>query len=102
MLLVTVSSKEIQRLYRRFKKLDTDGNGSLSREEFSNLEKLKNNPLAMRIFEVFDSDQGGEVDFEEFIEGLASFSVQGRREEKMHCKSGRKIDIFIQHILIAE
>ena len=33
----------------RFKKLDTDGSGSISVEEFHNLPELKQNPLVQRV-----------------------------------------------------
>ena len=38
-------AEEIRRLGKRFKKLDLDGSGSLSIEEFLSLPELQQNPL---------------------------------------------------------
>uniref|UniRef100_A0A1I8IGM3 Calcineurin subunit B type 1 n=1 Tax=Macrostomum lignano TaxID=282301 RepID=A0A1I8IGM3_9PLAT len=66
---------ELRRLGKRFKKLDIDGSGSLSVEEFMTLPELQQNPLVQRVIDIFDVDQNGEVDFKEFIQGVAQFSV---------------------------
>ncbi|PIO68340.1 EF hand [Teladorsagia circumcincta] len=54
---------ELRRLARRFKKLDIDGSGSLSVEEFMSLPELQQNPLVQRVIDIFDEDGNGEVDF---------------------------------------
>ena len=54
---------ELRRLARRFKKLDVDGSGSLSTEEFMSLPELQQNPLVQRVIDIFDEDGNGEVDF---------------------------------------
>ncbi|TPX67656.1 hypothetical protein SpCBS45565_g03616 [Spizellomyces sp. 'palustris'] len=77
------SAEEIQRLYKRFVKLDKDGSGSLTKEEFLSLPQVANNPLAQRLLAVFDNDGSGDVDFKEFISGLSAFSTKGNREEKL-------------------
>jgi len=74
---------EIRRLARRFKKLDLDGNGALSVDEFMSLPELQQNPLVQRVIEIFDTDGNGEVDFKEFIQGISQFSVKGDRETKL-------------------
>uniref|UniRef100_A0A915P1K1 EF-hand domain-containing protein n=1 Tax=Meloidogyne floridensis TaxID=298350 RepID=A0A915P1K1_9BILA len=68
---------ELRRLARRFKKLDLDGSGSLSVDEFMSLPELQQNPLVQRVIDIFDSDGNGEVDFKEFIQGISQFSVKG-------------------------
>jgi serine/threonine-protein phosphatase 2B regulatory subunit len=60
---------ELRRLARRFKKLDLDGSGSLSVDEFMSLPELQQNPLVQRVIDIFDSDGNGEVDFKGFIKG---------------------------------
>ena len=42
-------TEEIKRLGKRFKKLDLDGSGSLSIEEFMSLPELQQNPLVRRV-----------------------------------------------------
>merc|ERR1712083_115416 len=76
-------SEEIKRLGKRFKKLDLDGSGSLSTEEFMSLPELQQNPLVRRVIDIFDDDGNGEVDFKEFIQGLSHFSAKGDMESKL-------------------
>ena len=60
---LAVDAEEIKRLGKRFKKLDLDGSGSLSVDEFMSLPELQQNPLVQRVIEIFDTDGNGEVDF---------------------------------------
>lgn len=79
------SSDEIQRLKKRFLKLDRDGSGSIDREEFLQIPAIANNPLAQRLIAIFDADGGGSVDFREFAHALSVFSSRGSQEEKLQC-----------------
>jgi len=74
---------ELRRLARRFKKLDLDGNGALSVDEFMSLPELQQNPLVQRVIDIFDEDGNGEVDFKEFIRGISQFSVRGEKQTKL-------------------
>eukprot|EP00794_Sanderia_malayensis_P020618 gene20618-22653_t len=74
---------EIRRLGKRFRKLDLDGSGTLSVEEFMSLPELQQNPLVQRVIEIFDTDGNGEIDFKEFIEGVSQFSVKGDKNSKL-------------------
>lgn len=58
-----VEPDEIRRLGKRFRKLDLDGSGSLSIDEFMNIPDLQQNPLVQRVIDIFDADANGEVDF---------------------------------------
>lgn len=62
----SVDAYELRRLARRFKKLDLDGSGSLSVDEFMSLPELQQNPLVQRVIDIFDEDGDGEVDFRGF------------------------------------
>ncbi|CCU99790.1 unnamed protein product [Malassezia sympodialis ATCC 42132] len=85
------SAQEIQRLKKRFLKLDRDGSGSIDRDEFLQIPAIANNPLAQRLISIFDAEYvfaahlsgGGTVDFQEFVHGLSVFTSQGSREEKL-------------------
>jgi len=77
------NANELERLKKRFMKLDSDGSGSIDREEFLQLPQIANNPLASRMIAIFDEDGGGTVDFQEFVGGLSAFSSKGGREEKL-------------------
>jgi len=69
----TFSQQELQKMLVRFRKLDTDGSGALSLEEFFKYPDIKENPLAKRVIDIFDEDGGGDVDFEEFVKVVFSF-----------------------------
>jgi len=77
------NASELERLKKRFMKLDSDGSGSIDREEFLQIPQIANNPLASRLIAIFDEDGGGSVDFQEFVGGLSAFSSRGGREEKL-------------------
>ncbi|OBZ71944.1 Calcineurin subunit B [Grifola frondosa] len=52
------SASELERLKKRFMKLDSDGSGSIDREEFLQIPQIANNPLAPRLIAIFDEDGG--------------------------------------------
>jgi Ca2+-binding EF-hand superfamily protein len=62
-LIFLVDADEIRRLGKRFKKLDIDGSGSLSVQEFMSIPELQQNPLVQRVIDIFDTDGNGEIDF---------------------------------------
>jgi len=74
--------EEVSRLEKRFHKLDLDSSGSISVGEFLSVPELKENPLIQRLVAVMDSDLNGEVDFKEFVLGLAQFAVRDQDHEK--------------------
>lgn len=51
---ILVSGPEIRRLKKRFMKLDTNGSGSIEKEEFLQIPTVANNPLALRLISIFD------------------------------------------------
>ncbi len=69
-----VTQEELVRLFRKFRKLDTDKSGSLSAEEFMAIPELEHNPLVRRVVSTFDANRSGEVDFIEFIQALTIFA----------------------------
>ncbi|KAI8850544.1 calcineurin regulatory subunit B [Chytridium lagenaria] len=73
------SADEVQRLYKRFVKLDKDGSGTIDKEEFLALPQIGNNPLAARLLSVLDGDGTGDIDFKEFIAGLSAFLQRATR-----------------------
>ncbi|KAL9088638.1 MAG: hypothetical protein Q9159_002973 [Coniocarpon cinnabarinum] len=74
---------EVERLRKRFLKLDKDGSGTLEASEFLSLPQVSSNPLSARMIAIFDEDGSGSVDFQEFISGLSAFSSKGNKEEKL-------------------
>jgi len=82
---VPLDNEEIRRLEIRFRKLDTNGSGTLSPEEITSLPQLDKNPLVKRVMDTFDTNGNGEIDFQEFIQGLSIFSAKSglSKEEKL-------------------
>lgn len=74
---------EIKQLSKRFKKVDLDSSGTLTMKELMSLPGLQVNPLVQRVFDIFDTDGNGEVDFKEFLMGTSQFSVKGDKEQKL-------------------
>ncbi|KAI1339034.1 calcineurin subunit B [Xylariaceae sp. FL0016] len=75
--------EEVERLRKRFMKLDKDNSGTIEREEFLSLPQISSNPLATRMIGILDEDGGGDVDFQEFVSGLSAFSSKGNKEQKL-------------------
>lgn len=76
------TSLQIKRLYKRFKRLDKDNKGSISREEFMSIPELVMNPLSPRILSLFDPRHEDMVNFRNFIETLSIFRTNTSREQK--------------------
>lgn len=79
----TFTKEQILRLHKRFKKLDTDGNGVISRDEFHSIPGLSANPLLERVLTIFDTDGDQTVDFREFVKALSIFSNDCDKVQKL-------------------
>lgn len=79
----TLTQAQIMKLHKRFKKLDKDGNGEISKEEFHAVPALAANPLLDRVLAVFDTNGDKSVDFREFVRALAIFSNDVDKREKL-------------------
>ena len=82
-LMSNFSELELKRLYRRFKKLDKDGSGTLTTDEFLSIPQLAMNPLLERLIAIFDTNKDEEIEFKEFISALSTFSTKGDKEGKL-------------------
>lgn len=105
--------------YLKHIRVDSDGSGSIDRQEFLQIPQIANNPLAGRMIAIFDEEYvslvfltacaindeadplptlifsgGGTVDFQEFVGGLSAFSSRGGREEKLRCMSSLYFTTF--------
>src|SRR5688500_3514826 len=68
------SEEELRKLHRRFSKIDTNGSGTLTPDEFLGIPELAVNPLLERIIDVLDTNKDKEIQFSEFINALATFT----------------------------
>lgn len=85
---IKVSQREIKQLYRRFKRLDKDGSGTISRDEFLSIPELAMNPIASRMIAVFEgSNARDQVNFKQFITTLSIFSEKESVENKIKCNN---------------
>ena len=57
----------IRRLFIRFMNLDWDRSGTLTCYEFCTMPELQCNPLSYRLFDAFDVNEDGHLDFAEFV-----------------------------------
>ncbi len=76
----------MDKLYHSFLRLDADGNGVIDRDELLKLPAISGNPLAPRLLELFDTDRSGDINFAEFVTGLAVFSSKASQERRLRCK----------------
>ncbi|ODV89625.1 hypothetical protein CANCADRAFT_141451 [Tortispora caseinolytica NRRL Y-17796] len=77
------SAEEMDRLRKRFMKLDKDSSGTIDREELMAIPGIRNNPLAHRLIALFDQDAGGDIDFREFVMLLSAFTSNGPSLDKL-------------------
>jgi len=82
-LMSNFSELELKRLYRRFKKLDKDGSGTLTTDEFLSIPEFASNPLLERVIAIFDTNKDEEIEFKEFISALSIFSGKDNKEAKL-------------------
>lgn len=78
-----LKENEIKKLKKRFDKMDTNKNGKLSVEEIMTIPGLEHNPLVSRVIETFDTNNDGEINFMEFVQGISRFSVKTSKEDKL-------------------
>lgn len=76
-------SEEIDRLAKRFMKMDADNNGAIDKNEFLSIPGISQNPLSRRVIEIFDENRGGDIDFKEFVKGLSIFSSTTDPDDKL-------------------
>ncbi|XBW36870.1 hypothetical protein QEN19_002449 [Hanseniaspora menglaensis] len=88
------TKEELERLRRRFKKIDTDSSGCIEKDEFLSIPGVKDNPLAMRIMDVLDVDGNGLISFDEFINGLSIFLSTSKKQKDSATKHGKLMFAF--------
>uniref|UniRef100_A0A061SMB3 Protein phosphatase 3, regulatory subunit n=1 Tax=Tetraselmis sp. GSL018 TaxID=582737 RepID=A0A061SMB3_9CHLO len=77
-----LSSKEIQRIERRFLKLSQD-KVHVPITAFQTLPELAGNPFAAKIVQLYDKDKDGFVTLEEFTQALRDFRTLQNPEDKL-------------------
>jgi len=79
------TAEEIETLYAHFRSIassQTD-DGYIDRDEFREAIGLAESLFVDRLFQLFDENNDGVINFQEFICGLSILSIRGTLEEKM-------------------
>lgn len=75
--------KEIKALYKRFRRLDRSGRGTLSNDDLLMIPEIAMNPLSSRLAALFERDgEEGRINFKSFVSALAIFSDRSRCDAK--------------------
>lgn len=77
------SERDIKKIYKRFRALDTNHNGELDSHELFDVPDITDNPLVKRVVSVFDTNHDDRVSFVEFLVGLAKLAAGVDDREKM-------------------
>lgn len=77
------SERDIKKIYKRFRALDTNHNGELDPHELFDVPEIADNPLVKRVVSIFDTNHDGKVSFVEFLVGLAKLTADVDEREKM-------------------
>lgn len=75
----------LQKLRRRFDRIDLDCSGSIDRTEFMNAVGEQVSPFTNRLFELIDTDNNGTIDFDEYIRVMATYCMFSRDEIMTFC-----------------
>lgn len=74
--------KEIKSLYRRFRRLDIKGRGTISVDDLTMIPEVHMNPLGLRVCAMFARDGEGRINFRSFALGLSVLSSRARAAVK--------------------
>eukprot|EP00942_MAST-04A_sp_MAST-4A-sp1_P012080 g12080.t1 len=78
-----LSERKIRGLYYRYKELDSDDSGTITAAEFCTMKEMAVNPLSYRIFDAFDKNNDGHLDFKEFIDLVSTMAPSGNKQDKL-------------------
>ena len=62
--------------------MDANNDGTLSKEDFLQIEALQQNPLVTRVLDIIDDDGNDKVDFSEFVHALSIFCSNDQKEKE--------------------
>ena len=69
-------------LYKRFRRLDRSGRGTISSDDLQMIPEIAMNPLSSRLTVLFEKDTEDRINFKNFVAALAIFSNRARPEQK--------------------
>eukprot|EP00823_Brevimastigomonas_motovehiculus_P007065 TRINITY_DN6071_c0_g1_i1.p1 TRINITY_DN6071_c0_g1~~TRINITY_DN6071_c0_g1_i1.p1 ORF type:complete len:182 (+),score=30.00 TRINITY_DN6071_c0_g1_i1:136-681(+) len=77
------SYDEIQQLYNRFERIDTNKNGFLSTNDFMKIPELSMNPLAKQIMQLILGNMDQVINFRRFVHLLSTFHEKASNKERL-------------------
>ena len=69
-------------LYKRFRRLDRGGRGTISLDDLTMIPEIAMNPLSPRLAVLFERDAEDRINFKSFVTALATFSDKSDPEAK--------------------
>lgn len=66
--------KEVKTLYKRFRRLDRAGRGTIAVDDLTMIPEVVMNPLSGRIVEMFEKDSDGRINFRSFLRELSNLN----------------------------
>ena len=80
-----LSSRQLKRLYRRFRLIDLDDSGSIERNELFTALEEKETLVTDAFFRLMDSGDKGKIDFEDFIRVCSTYCIYSRKDILKFC-----------------
>ena len=80
--------KEVRTLYKRFRRLDRSGKGTISVDDLLMIPEVVMNPLAQRLVHMFDRDAEDRINFRAFVMGLSVFNEKATAEARIGSECG--------------
>ncbi len=80
-----LTPRQLQRLRRKFRQIDIDNSGTISRIElFSALEE-EQTPVTDAFFKLMDSGEMGKIDFDDFLRVCLTYCIYSRKDILKFC-----------------
>jgi Ca2+-binding EF-hand superfamily protein len=73
-----MTKAEVYQLYKKFIKVDLDRGGTIDVVELLTVIDVERTPFTERVFAVFDEDNSGKIDFNEFVLSLWNYCTLSR------------------------
>lgn len=89
-------------LYLKFKEIDLDHSGFIDSNELLTVLDIERTPFCDKIFQVFDNDGSGKIDFHEFVLSLWNFNTLSNHQlaEFAFCLYGKRVNLQLLVLFI--